>query len=283
MSEGQTIFSNKKGKVDICPGTESHVKVQMPTNRSFLGLVGANPTIMDGDDFRKDGFVYNRDGQPYRKWFINLYDPHGNNQYGRIWEPKLEDISALEALRWWALEWTKRWYERKHGPIYRAICALCDEKENISWKDPLVIHAQASHPRMNPEKYRWIEFHFNPIDPYFKKSSVDFPYSYSWDWIEGEVDDPQHVDLGQPFYEIDHHQRTVQKRKHVFVAAFDMAIDRLIWGETLPKAEWDQTLQLEINGRMYWFNSERTRDPTRPYVWKPLHWPESDLMKMTIQ
>lgn len=283
MTEDQTtIFENQGGQVDIYPDTEAHAKVQVPSNRAFLGMIGANPTIQDGDDFRRDGYVYNKEGQPYRKWFVNLYDPDGSGIYGRIWEPKLKDIAAIENLRWWALEWSRKWYERKHRPIYRAICALADERGEVSWQNPFVVHAHAAHIRMDSDKYKWIAFNFHPIDPYYKKSNSDFPYSYSWDWVEGAVDNPQHVDLGQPFYEVDKHSRTVAKRKYVFIAAFKMAIDKLVRGSRLPKAEWDQTLKLEINGRSYWFCSERTRDSDRPYIWKVLHWPEADLVKMTI-
>ena len=282
MTEDQNvIFKNQGGAVDIHPGTEAHVKVQVPSNQMFLGMVGANPTINDGDDFRRDGYVYNKEGQLYRKWFVNLYDPQGGNSYGRIWEPKLQDIPALEALRWWALDWQRRWYERKHQPIYNAICALADERGEVSWQNPFIVHAKATHERSDPDKYKWIEFNFHPIDPFYKKTD-GWRYSYSWEWVKGEVADPQHLDLGQPFYEIDQHTRVVGKRKHVFMAAFNMAIDRLIWGDKLPKAEWDQTLQLEINGRFYWFQTDRTKDPERPYVWKPLHWPEANLVKTKI-
>jgi len=286
MSDEKQIIMerNEKGTVDVLPDTEQHIRFQMPTDRSALGVFGANPEIHDGDDFRQDGMVYNKEGKPYRKWFGNLYDPYGSGgSYGRIWEPKLEDIAALEAKRWWALEWVRRWNERVFMPQYRAICALGEGRE-VTWKNPIVVHARASHKRMHPEKYKWVEYHFHPNDPYFVKPGSDYPYSHSFDWIEGELDDPQHVDLGQPFYEVDQHTRVVYNRRQVFLVAFNLAISNWIWrGATCPDAEYDTHMQVDINGRFYWFESERTKDPNRRYTWKILHYPEGDLVKTTIK
>lgn len=279
--ERQTIMRNQMGVVDILPDTEEHIRVAVPNDRTFLSMVGGNQ-FMDGDEMRPDGWVYQQ-GKPYRKWFGNLYDE--GNLYGRIWEPKLRNVAALEALRWKALQWSRNWYKKWWRPTYQAICALGEGKE-IPWDDSIVVHARATHKRSSPDKYIWVKYLFHSHDGTYTKANEDFPYSYSMDWEEGEVENPQHVDLGQPFYNMDQHSRTVLKRKHVLLTAFKMAMEQWLREKTdegsdeLPQPEYDATLQIDINGRLYWFVSELTQ--YAGWRWRKLHWPEEDLMKTTI-
>ena len=97
-----TTIKRKKERVAIKSGNDA-LTCKIPTDRSVLSMI--HNRMGDGDDFRKDGWVYNK-GKRVRKWFGRLYD--GSCSY-TIWEPKYDNIPLLESKRWRAIQYYKKW------------------------------------------------------------------------------------------------------------------------------------------------------------------------------
>jgi hypothetical protein len=266
-TENEVIFQNNMGVVDLLPDSDQHIQVAVPNDRSFLSLVGNN-RFAHGDQFCKDGWVY-QNGKPYRKWFGNLYFERGGQPIGRIWEPKLKDVAAIEALRWKAIQYVKEWQEKCFMPAYRAVVAVCKKKETI-------LHARVT----DGSDIIWCKYRFfrDRDSPY---KTEDWPCSYSHDWLREKVRNPKHVEIAQRFYEVDQHCMTMWKRRDVFLAAFEMAMFQWMKDnrKNLPEPHIEKTLQVEINGRFYWYQSYLTRSG---WFWQKLHWPEEELLKTSI-
>ena len=65
------------------------------------------------------------------------------------------------------------------------------------------------------------------------------------------------------------------------LAAFEMAMFQWMKDnrKNLPEPHIEKTLQVEINGRFYWYQSYLTRSG---WFWQKLHWPEEELLKTSI-
>lgn len=84
--------------------TDDYV-ITVPNDHSGISIVCDN-RVDDGDDFRTDGYVYNKNKR-IRKWLSNL-------QQFKIWHPVYENIETLEQRR------------------YKVACR-CNIKMNTSW------------------------------------------------------------------------------------------------------------------------------------------------------
>jgi hypothetical protein len=189
----------------------------LPDDRPALSLVGAN-RFRDGDEFRDDGWVYGPDGECRRKWFGNIVD---NGIIGRIWEPALRDIAAMERRRW-------------------AVVSREDSPARIAARAALRTKLVAHH-----EKGDCVHvFTYHPGPP--GRAGMSHVSRYRKE-LEGPL---ANEPLGRDLYHTELHDRTVWRRRSLFNAAFMMAA-KLRFGLVRPHSS---LLHATINGRHYWFN-----------------------------
>ncbi|MFA5571750.1 MAG: hypothetical protein WDA42_01480 [Candidatus Bathyarchaeia archaeon] len=266
------VFEAKNGNATLNTATGT-IQITVPTDRSFLSMT--NNRFGDGEEFNDDGYVY-RDGKRLRKWFGTLWD---NGRNWRIWEPKLKDIKALEQSRWNSIQYCKRWFEKWVMPKYRDVCAIGG--------DIIEVHAMAYRRYRTGTTLKgydncsreWIKYQFTPSPDIFNTDG--WTYSYTHQWLEDDVTEPLHLDVGQPFCDIERQSWHIYKRKHIFEVAFTQAIDSwLNEGNNIEQPKCDDMLCLNINGREYWFGSGAT--PMSAFRWIKVFWPESPLKQVTV-
>jgi hypothetical protein len=264
---GAAIFKIKNGNATI-KANDEYINITVPTDRSFLSMV--NNHFDDGEEFKTDGYVYAA-GKRIRKWFINLWD---NGRNWRVWEPKLKNIKDMEQSRWDSIQYCKRWYDKWFMPRYRDVCAIGG--------DVIEVHAKSNrqhHKTGTTAGNEWLKYEFTPSHDTF--NTDDWPYSYTHQWLDDDVPDPLHLDVGQPFCDIEHQSWHIYKRMRIFEVAFNTAIDRWLNTEdNIAPPKFDDTLCLNINGREYWFVGGVT--PMSAFRWIKLFWPGTPLKQVTI-
>ena len=223
-------------------------------------MLGAN-VLQDGDEFRDDGWVYNNERR-CRKWFGNL---NAQGIRARIWEPKLKCLEMLEAKRWKGVQYLKGYYKGEWNAAYEAITSLGGEK--------IVDNCQITHKHKSDKE--WWLYKFSLTKSPF---TLNDTYAWTFDWVD-KPEHPIHLELGQKFYEVDQHSRTIAKRKGIFLEAFNVAMNDWLREHNELRAIPGKTLKVNINGRSYWFHPEPWGDD---YKWVKMLWPDEDLIEVTL-
>lgn len=208
--------------------------VSQETIAYVLSANMVNDPILDGDDFRPDGWVYGPDGQRRRKWFTGIL---GWPQ-GRIWPPKLNNIAPLEAQRW-------KWHTRtvkKNRLLWDEIQPKVKALGRCGGK----IKSGAARSREKSES--WV---------YLTSSEK----GVTWTWTEegGRIKpSPINQPLVDEWFRYEDQYIISSRRLGILNAAFLQAVWRR-YQERILKDENFNMLHAIINGRDYWFQRPRRR------------------------
>lgn len=238
-----TIVQNKKGLV-----MTDRANVKIPSDRTALSMLRHNP-FQNGDEFRSDGFVYNN-GKKVRKWFSSL----GHQSKAIVWEPKLNDLKAMEALRWKGILYLQNWFEKASDPFFEKLRKIAKNQE-------LQCIFQYGE--------KWFKVTFRPTENSYsanlkavsEKTAVLLP-------VNGE--------LGKEYYTLSRRTQVVARRKWLCGVAFKRAFDTWQYeNDKAPVPVFGKILKLNINGRVYWFQGKEDH-------WEKLCWPEEQPTEFEI-
>lgn len=219
-TEVEVVFNrNAEGVVTTPNGV-----CKVPTDRSMLSVLAVN-AFSDGDDFRPDGYVY-RDGEKVRRWFSTL------DRNIRVWHPKLDDLTKLEATRWKVRSYVKNEFD-KIKPKY----------DKVAEADSFYCHYD-NGPRANG----------------FIKFEKDKGVSWSWISDRNPVGDlPLRQDLGDLWFSWERRAKDLRSREWKTRLAFLKGVENKFYKRFLEDKELE-VLHAIINGRSYWIRHQTRYD-----------------------
>jgi hypothetical protein len=209
---------NAKGEVTI-----GKIKGTVPRDRSALAMIAING-MGNKWDFKSDGWVY-IDGIKHKKWFSN-YDGV------KYWEPKLKNITTLEA-------------------------------QYTDWKDICrQFHIHKWQPAFDALKFAGMKGHCKPthkfegLHQWWEYDITEYPdlgYCYGFKWI----DEPEILinhEIAQKFYHICQRSEQLYKRQHKTEIIFKLALDNYMTA-TYPVVHRNinELKFVKINGNEYLF------------------------------
>lgn len=195
---------------------------KVPKTESVLGIAHNND-VYDGDEFHDDSWVY-RNGVRVRKWFIGFVDLCSTWADAKIWEPKLDDVAALETRRW-----------HFHQNYQRRVVPLWDILYN-----KMKVAGEFGGLKLNrPTPQGYVRFgRYSPG---------------SWDWCrEGEKPDVINQELVNEWFDFEKFSSFMHKPFYLYTQAFTLAVDRCFGYKKFGK-DYNKKLHLVVNGRDYWF------------------------------
>lgn len=200
------------------------INFKVPPDQLAVSVMSHNH-IQDGDDFRVDGWVYNK-GERTRKWLSRLND---NGERHLIWHPKLDDLPALELKRWKAVVYWDKFHKEVWHPAFQA---LWEVKQ---------AHAQVLHPYKGEK-----------IQPWWLYTASDdgMGPAFGYNWVD-MPQEPLNLEVGNRLYQVEQRTKEIRRRKRILIVAFDRALDMFLFKQEKPKYP-GQTGRLVINGRIYW-------------------------------
>lgn len=208
---------NRKGEVSL-----GNVEIKVPQDCSVLSVVGNNE-VFDGEDFHKDGYVYNN-GKRIRRWFTSI------GKF-RLWKPHLKEISRIEKVfvETHALK-LKKWNE-----IFKPVYDKCFEvANNESFSAEISIPKGASG-----------------IVHFMIYKGQDNPW-VKWTWADNHLDN-RNDSLGQEYFNAEH--RSMKYSNYVWMA--NCFLIEAVTAKALDEGFYDNSnvsmLHMVINGNHYWF------------------------------
>jgi len=208
---------NEKGEA-----TMGEVQIKVPQDCSVLSVVGNNE-VFDGEDFHKDGYVYNN-GKRICRWLTSI-------DGFRLWRPHLKEINRIERLfvKTHALK-LKKWNE-----IFKPVYDKCFETANSE-----SFSAEISIP-----KGAVGIVHFKIY------KGQDNPW-VTWGWADKHLSNRNDA-LGQEYFDAEH-----QAEKYsTYVQMATRFLTEAVVEKALNKGFYDNTnatlLHIIINKNHYWF------------------------------
>lgn len=247
-----------------------HFKVQ--GNTSALGLLAANPEVVNGDVYAEDGFIY-RDGIKIRKYW------QWRDGWNHFWGPTVYQLSRVEAI------YNKLWLRRaKH---YEKLCKLIEETYG---KAPFGKDVLPSNKLWTPKfKLAFAKLHSEggklsilcyEIGEHFRG---EIGAAIRWiDFEKDEVPDQQTIDsllsLGQPIHNLEFTQmpKWWSRIKSLFIEAIAVHLKA-----NHRNLELNQTFHIKINGRDYWGKLELVMDMFVEV--KIFSWPEDTIPTIIVK
>jgi hypothetical protein len=223
----------------------SKISLQIPTDRSAISILGMHENThgnAEGDQFVKDGWVYDKDGNQKRKWFITI----GKHQV-RIWEPKLKDLTGIEKLRWRIVEHLRNVLVPQWNAAHKQMLAAGKG------------HLQAWTTWDNQRVLLWREYTANEM-------------GVSWSWLD-PGQEPE-VSLNQESAESYQFAENRMRQYFQYLGKVDEVLFRAIEDRlSYPKKYQDagKRIKVVINSREYWLC---TVYHGAALVWERLSWPE---------
>jgi len=198
----------------------------------------------------EDGWIYDSEEKQKRlgRWFARF-------RYGDedcpVAPARIEDIEALEALRWKVLVYNDgpvkdRWNEAFHGVKTAPEGRVYEPDRQVNGK--------------------WWRSQYNHDNAYGGGISSD--------WVE--LDEPpskESLERGRAWHRARRWAMSWATRLQFINHVFETVLG---WG--LPDAPREDTqLRVLLNGRIYWYNAVATKTPGK-YRWVRLAWPEADTL-----
>ena len=218
----------------------SSINFRVPTDRTMLGLLttrGNEKGLQEGFSYDDDHLIRDPLGHVVGRWL-------GYVSGVRLWEPKLEKVRDLEALRWRVVQAIRT----RLIPAYQHAHVACAAIGN-GW---------ASFKTRNGAWRAWR----------VSNSSISIDAD-----APGE---PENVALGTAFRRADWRLSIYRK----FQTATDVVLREAI-GRALPRqAQTPRAAKVELNGRVYWMLWRLAGEGY--WMWGRLAWPEDDLLAVTL-
>jgi hypothetical protein len=222
------------------------ISLKIPKNETALAILASNPQgIVNGASFEEDGWIY-IDGKRIKKWFTTISSDSWSGRT-RIWEPILKDVASLEQRYQRMRERRNKFWYEKFVPAFKAVV----EKQ--------IAYAQ---PTRAPGK--WWKY-------YSGGESIGF------DWLDEKPANPENLDIGQHYYEMDRRMMRYRRYFHKFRIALERAIGNIL-RDNKPDKD-NLILRLTINGRSYWYVSGYNG---YTHIWTKMAWPEDEIIEVTV-
>lgn len=233
---------DSKGNVKINDGGKG-VNLQVPEDMSMLAVLGGRNTIFDGAHYKNDGWIYFKD-KPVKKWFMH-------RDGFRLWEPTLWDLPKLESRYWNIKRICEKFYLERWRPIYERLLEVGNT------------HAKPTH------KFN------SSVDWWFYKVRIEGDKCWiSWDWVEAPKE-PLNQEVGQAYYYVDQWMEKKWRAKGMFRQVLEESFLKYL-GSEFKDVGPGKTMHLTVNGRHYWYVTQRTR--WGGSEWVKMVWPEEESM-----
>jgi len=212
-------------------------KIKVPVDRGASAMIANNklPDAKGTITFALDGWIKDSNGKKLKKWFGTI-GGYGNRY--RVWEPKLDDISAIEAVMWRCYTKVREDFEK--GAWFRVW-------EEIKEHDIKKAYFQGSK-----GEWGYIEFNNDP----------QMGWTYGLHWVASEArlnpnyhrETPYNTTFYKRFAEANKRYTTLLNRKSIAAEFFHAAMNRKLY-EMRPKQmkELGKLLKVTVNGRNYWY------------------------------
>lgn len=199
------------------------MNITVPADYSAVAIVGSQRNrIEDGDDFRSDGWVYNK-GVRRRKWF----QPLGSMHY--FWEPKIENLALLEAKRWKMLQYR----DKINKPLWAKLMAKLKTAKKFGG---------------------YVDF-----GPGKSSGCVELTYyeedaGVSWDWVKKAK--PVKQGLVDEYFAAEAIMNRNNARHSMFKLAFERSVHHHYYNKIKRNGLKLPNFHLMVNGRDYWYNNK---------------------------
>lgn len=235
------------------------IEVTFPEDRSALGVLFPNrpADLQDGDDFRDDSWIW-RGGRRWRKWYV------ATKFARRVWEPHLDRIAHLEAIRWRLMRRMDA-FRRRLQPTLAEIAEL----PPIPGRGGRLEHAVIS------DGGSWIRVESIAQGPYDR--------TYFFQGALGEEQGALVTELGLRMSRLARYHDDLRCRLGLFASALEEGFVRRIRQEVpleVGKSHGQQVCFL-VNGRRYWMHAHRDTTTGRLRC-ERVSWPETEERTLCI-
>lgn len=226
----------------------------LPSDRTALGLLttpGNASHIQDGDVFSDDFLIRDAAGKVKCRWFSRV----GAAWSGvRLWEPKLKDVSRLEAMRWCVVQRIKTTLLPAYKAAYNACIALGDG-------------AWASFRTLGGDRH-WIAYRV-------RKDKTEMSLVLSGDAPEK----PENVEQGEAF---SHTSRRLAIYNGFLASAtsvLEAALSRKLGDGERGSS---QTVRAVVNERTYWLRWDHVGGKYGYWRWCFFALPEDEIREVVL-
>lgn len=245
---GTIMERNESGEVQM-----GETSFKVPTNRTALNVLGSNHGIESGSRYKEDGWVY-IDNRRVKKWFTHV--SHDDSNPVRIWHPKLDDIKTIEEKYTKVNKMCHKLWINEFQPAFNLIVELGGA------------HAHLTHKHTgNKDWWHYVVRTFDDDAP-----------SISFDWVT-EPRKPINLQAGQTYYAIDRRMHRYGAYVNKFKIVLSRAIARHL-SKNFKDSEVGTILDLQINGRSYWYVSYR--DKYNFTEWQKIAWPQNNVVTVEL-
>ena len=209
--------------------TTGEMSATIPQEYSMIGVLATNG-IINGGDYREDGFVY-INNKPVKKWHIT--------QGGiRLWQPKLNDLQSLYKL----YKKTRKARDLAWNEVREVLKKLWGNNN----KDYVVkAHVQPTH------KFT-IGVSSNPWWEYNIRNDETTGICYGFDWLDEKPKKLCNPELGQELYNRERrYYHTISSRHGIVRQIFYEAMKK-----SLPKPTENKAIVLQFDTDNYWFHTD---------------------------